>query len=81
MKRAELFFTFILIPIDIAMVLLAVVLAYKLRLDFSVVPAVYIEPFNNYLRFFVLSLPVWFFVFYSLQECRLMSCLHNDVLT
>ena len=75
MKRAELFFTFILIPIDILMVVLSVVLAYKFRLFFNLVPTVYLEPFNNYLRFFVLTLPVWFVVFlinglYSISDRR-----------
>ena len=75
MKRAELFFTFILIPIDILMVILSVVLAYKFRLFFDVVPTVYLEPFNEYLRFFVLTLPVWFVIFlinglYSISDRR-----------
>ncbi|AKM82656.1 TPA: sugar transferase [Candidatus Berkelbacteria bacterium] len=73
MKRVELFFTFILIPLDILMVVLAVVLAYKLRLDYSSLPSAYIEPFNEYLKFFIFTLPVWFVVFlinglYSISE-------------
>lgn len=75
MKRSELFFTFILIPIDALMVVLAVILSYKFRLFFNVVPTVYLEPFNDYLRFFVLALPVWFLVFlinglYSISDRR-----------
>jgi len=75
LKRSELFFTFILIPIDALMVVLAVILSYKFRLFFNVVPTVYLEPFNDYLRFFVLALPVWFLVFlinglYSISDRR-----------
>lgn len=73
MKKAELFFTVILIPIDLIMVVLAVILSYKFRLLYGVVPTIYVEPFNEYFRYFIFTLPVWFLVFwinglYSIAE-------------
>lgn len=73
MKRSELLFTFLLIPIDIAMVLLAFVLAYKLRLYFELVPAVSFQPFGEYVKFIIFLVPIWIAVFaltglYSLSE-------------
>ncbi len=75
MKRSELFFTFILIPIDIVMIVLAFVLAYKFRLYFEIVPATYFEPFREYLKFIIVLLPAWILVFmltglYSISERR-----------
>lgn len=63
MKKSELIFTFLLIPIDIIMIMVAFVLAYKYRIYFDVIPTQYIEPFQQYLKFFIMSLPVWFILF------------------
>lgn len=63
MKRSELFFTFLLIPVDAAMILAAFVLSYKLRFYFEFVPATYFEPFGTYLQFIIILLPVWIGVF------------------
>jgi len=63
MKRSELFFTFILLPIDFAMIMLAFVVAYKFRLSFEFVPAIYFQPFNEYLKFALMVSPVWLLVF------------------
>jgi len=63
MKRSELIFTFLQIPIDLAMVLLSFFLAYKLRTYFTFVPIIYVEPLPGYLNFVFLTLPIWFFVF------------------
>lgn len=63
MKRSELFFTFLLIPVDILMIILAFVLAYKYRLYFEIVPATYFEPFREYLKFILVFIPVWILVF------------------
>lgn len=73
MKKSELFFTFLLIPIDIVMILLAFILAYKLRLNFEQVPAIYVQPFWEYFKFFLMLVPGWIIVFvliglYSVSE-------------
>lgn len=73
MKRIELFFTFILIPIDLLMILVAFVLSYKARVYFDIVPTVYIEPFRDYMKFLIFTLPVWLILFvlnglYSILE-------------
>jgi len=75
MKRSELFFTFLLIPIDIVMILLAFILAYKSRLYFEYVPATYFEPFREYLKFILFLIPGWILIFvltglYSIRERR-----------
>lgn len=63
MKKIELFFTFILIPIDILMILLSFVVSYKFRIYFDVVPALYVEPFSQYFKFFLYTIPIWFILF------------------
>lgn len=62
-KRSELIFTIILIPVDLLMVLLAFILAYKLRFYFGLVPITYFEPFEQYFRYIILTIPFWFIVF------------------
>ncbi len=73
MKRSELLFTFLQIPIDLAMVALSFVLAYKIRTYFEFVPVIYVEPFPQYFKFIIYTLPIWFVVFtfnglYSIRE-------------
>ncbi|KKQ74336.1 MAG: Undecaprenyl-phosphate glucose phosphotransferase [Berkelbacteria bacterium GW2011_GWB1_38_5] len=73
MKRSELFFTFLQIPVDLAMIIASFVVAYKLRTIFEFVPVVYVEPLVNYLKFVIMTLPIWFAVFvfaglYTLQN-------------
>lgn len=73
MKRSELFFTFLQIPVDLMMILGAFVAAYFLRTVFEFVPIVYVEPFGSFVKFVIMTLPIWFasFVFaglYSLKE-------------
>ncbi len=75
MKRSDLIFTFLLIPVDILMIFLAFILAYKLRLYFEIVPASYFEPFNEYLKSFLILIPFWVLIFalnglYSVSERR-----------
>ena len=62
-KRSELFFTIALIPVDLIMVLVAFILAYKLRFYFNLVPITYYEPFESYFRFILYTIPLWFVVF------------------
>lgn len=73
MKKSELIFTFLQIPIDLAMVLVSFFLAYKIRTYFEFIPVVYVEPLPGYLRFVFLTLPIWFVVFvfnglYSIKD-------------
>ena len=62
-KRSELFFTIALIPVDLLMVLLAFILAYKFRFYFNLVPITYYEPFESYFKFILYTIPLWFAVF------------------
>lgn len=61
-KRSELLFTILLIPVDLLMVLLAFILAYKLRFYLGT-PITYVEPFDQYFQFILITLPLWFIVF------------------
>lgn len=75
MKRSELLFTSLQIPIDLLMVVLSFVVAYWLRTFFEFVPVLYVEPLGNYLQFVLLTLPIWLAVFifagmYTLQHRR-----------
>lgn len=63
MKRSELFFTILLLPVDVIMILLAFVLAYKLRLSFEFVPVIYVEPFPVYFRLILWTMPAWTLIF------------------
>ena len=63
MKRSELIFTFLQIPLDLAMVLLSFFLAYKMRTFFTFVPVVYVEPLPGYLQFVFWTMPIWLVVF------------------
>ena len=63
MKRSELFFTVIKIPVDIAMIIAAFFVAYKLRIFFEFIPVTYVDPLYVYLKFVLITLPIWFIVF------------------
>lgn len=75
MKRADLIYAFLLIPVDMIMIMLAFILAYKFRLYFEIVPAVYFEPFQEYVKSFLILTPFWVLIFainglYSFSERR-----------
>lgn len=59
MKKSDLFFAFILLPVDIAMVIVAFILAYYIRIDLEVVPAFSDIGLREYLRYSVYLLPLW----------------------
>lgn len=78
MKRSELFFTALLIPLDALMLFLAFVAAYFLRDKFTLIspelvgslstrlqynPASVIEPFNQYLHYVWYLVPAMVFIF------------------
>lgn len=62
-KKSELFFTILLIPVDLMMILAAFILAYKFRFYFNLVPATYFEPFDTYFRFIAYTSPFWILIF------------------
>ena len=62
-KRSELFFTIMLVPVDLIMILLAFILAYKFRFYFNLVPATYFEPFDTYFKFVLYASPFWILIF------------------
>lgn len=72
MKRSELYFTFSKIPVDLAMVVLSFVAAYFLRTVLDFVPIVYVEPLQSYLRFVLMTIPIWLvaFIFAGLYTVR-----------
>lgn len=63
MKKIDLFFAFILLPVDIVMIIAAFILAYYVRMDLEVGVA-----FNNiglfgYLKYALFLLPIWLILF------------------
>lgn len=73
MKRSELFFGFAKLPLDIAMIILAFVLAYYVRIDLEVVPALSDIGLKNYLSYSLYLIPFWILLFalnglYSLRS-------------
>lgn len=63
-KNISLFFNFLSLPIDLAMVLSAFVVAYIARSSIaSPIPVIYIWPFAKYLNLALLMLPVWILAF------------------
>lgn len=63
MKKADLFFNFLLLPVDAVMVFLAFVIAYEARSKAIPLPVIYIWPFAQYLKLALLMLPVWLIAF------------------
>ncbi len=73
MKRSELIFTFLKIPVDLLMVVFSFVIAYWLRTFLTFVPTIYIEPLQGYLHFILTTIPIWLVTFivaglYSVRE-------------
>jgi len=64
MKRFQLLFTFLQLPIDFLMITGAFLLAYQLRLSNFLAPEViYIMPFNEYLNLTLLIALIWVVIF------------------
>lgn len=77
MKRSELFFSFLLVPLDIVAVLLGFVVAYSVRRFFDPFDAavIYIKSFREFLPFISSFIPIWLIVFaahnlYSAKNTR-----------
>ena len=63
MKKIDQLFTFLLVPIDALMILIAFICAYQFRAEAFGFPVIYIWPFDQYLRFTLLMLPIWIVAF------------------
>ena len=77
MKRSELFFSFLLVPLDIVAVLLGFVIAYLVRRFFDPfdVAIIHIKSFREFLPFISSFIPLWIIVFathhlYSAKNTR-----------
>ncbi len=78
MKRSELFFSFLLVPLDFLMIFLAGVSAYFIRFsDFTtnIRPAIFELPFNNYIKITLLMAFLWLPIFafaglYNIKSAR-----------
>lgn len=62
MKRSELFFAFLQIPIDIIMIVLAFIFAYYARADIGSI-GFYNTGLNEYLKYALILTPVWVALF------------------
>lgn len=72
MKRSELFFTFLLVPLDYLLILVAFALAYSTRIQY---PVQYVWTFLDYFRFATIYALIWIMVFgsvglYTIQTPR-----------
>ncbi|MFA4996322.1 MAG: undecaprenyl-phosphate glucose phosphotransferase [Patescibacteria group bacterium] len=65
MKRSELFFAFILVPVDIAMIIASFVVAYYLRADLETVSVFSNIGLEEYLRYSIYLIPIWITLFAS----------------
>lgn len=63
MKRSELFFSVILIPVDILMIATSFVLAYYMRVGLESVPEFASIPIYEYLKLSIYLIPVWIFIY------------------
>lgn len=63
MKKTELFFAFILLPVDIAMIILSFVMAYYFRIGIELVPAFSDIGLTEYLRYSLYLIPLWIALF------------------
>ena len=62
-KRTELLFNFLLLPIDLLMVAAAFILAYYIRSYTEIMPVIYVWPLFEYLKFMVKIIVFWPFIF------------------
>lgn len=63
MKRSELLFSFLLLPVDAAMIIVSFVLSYYLRIKGDILPVYSDVTFSQYLWYVVYILPFWLLVF------------------
>lgn len=78
MKRSELFFSFLLVPLDFIMIILAGVSAYYIRfseLTTEIRPVIFNLPFENYFKAVISIAFFWIIIFafsglYSIKDAR-----------
>lgn len=78
MKKSELFFSFLLVPLDFLMIILAGISAYNIRFsEFTreLRPVIFNLPFNSYLQAVVLIALLWLIIFafaglYNIKSAR-----------
>jgi len=78
MKRSELYFSFILVPLDFLMIILAAISAYSLRftqLATDIRPVIFSLPFGEYLQVVLLINILWIIIFalaglYNIRSAR-----------
>jgi exopolysaccharide biosynthesis polyprenyl glycosylphosphotransferase len=63
MKRSEIIFTLLAIPLDALMVFLAFLSAYGLRSQTEILQVVYLWPYQDYIHFVAWMLPFWVIIF------------------
>ncbi|MEK7557744.1 MAG: sugar transferase [Patescibacteria group bacterium] len=81
MKRSELYFSFLLVPLDFLMIILAAVSAYSFRftqLARDIRPVIFNLPFSEYLRIVLLIDVSWIIIFalaglYGIRNARHMA--------
>lgn len=80
MKKTDLFFGFILLPVDIAMVIAAFIAAYYLRIDLEVTPVFSDIGLREYLHYSLYLIPLWIILFAieGLYYLRASTSLMNE---
>ncbi|MBU0898144.1 hypothetical protein KJ806_03370, partial [Patescibacteria group bacterium] len=81
MKRSELYFSFLLVPLDFLMIILAAVSAYSFRFAQwarDIRPVIFNLPFSEYLRIVLLIDALWIIIFalaglYGIRNARHMA--------
>jgi len=63
MKRSELLFSFLLLPIDAAMIVISFVVSYYIRIKTDILPVNSDVSFKQYLWYVVYILPIWLIIF------------------
>jgi len=77
-KRSELFFSFILVPIDFLALLVAFVAAYGIRVKIEARPVVYPLGIEFFIKIFLLIIPVWI-LFFALSGLYNQSALRGKL--
>ncbi len=81
MKRSELFFTFLLLPLDFIMIILAGLSAYYIRFaqfTTGIRPVIFNLPFGNYFKALVVIAFLWLVIFafaglYNIKDARKLA--------
>lgn len=62
-SKSDLWWAFILLPLDAAAIMFAFIAAYYFRLNVESFPISYVWPFPQYLKFALILLPFWLIIF------------------